>query len=214
MRNLICITLLVLSSVNGGLAAVTLIGPNLRNGSFESDVAAPWSGSPQVVQDATFASDGSWYALVQATASTLGAARNGPFQFFPTSKGNGLAFSLDFDARVGAIPFPALDIEFFGRNADGGIVGSIEPIMELTSLSSSQWQTYHAVFHLPDAWDGTQAQLNFLFEQRNGVSGVTYSGYLDNIVLQQIPEPSVIVLLTAGLLMFYLPRNRTCQLRR
>jgi hypothetical protein len=206
MRNLICIALLALNSINCGLAAVTLIGPNLLNGSFESGVAAPWSGSPQVVRDPTFASDGSWYALVQASGS--GTARNGPFQFFPTSKENGLTFSLDFDARVGATPFTALDIEFFGRNANGSIIPSVEPIMEFTSLSDSQWQTYHAVFHLPDAWDGTQAQLSFLFERRDAVSGITYSGYLDNIVLQQIPEPSVIVLLTAGLLFCRMPRAR------
>jgi hypothetical protein len=206
MRNLVYIALLALNGVTSGSAAVPLIGPNLRNGSFESGAAVPWLGSPQVLQDPSFASDGSWYALVQASGS--GTARNGPFQFFPTSKENGLTFSLDFDGRVGATPFTALDIEFFGRNANGGIIPSVEPIVEFTSLSDSQWQTYHAVFHLPDAWDGTQAQLGFLFERRDAVSGITYSGYLDNIVLQQIPEPSMIVLLTAGLLFCRMPGAR------
>src|SRR5690242_10591708 len=120
MRKLVCIALLALNGVTCVSAAVALIGPNLRNGSFESGVAAPWLGSPQLIQDPGFASDGSWYALVQASGS--GTARNGPFQSFPTSKENGLTFSLDFDARVGATPFTALDIEFFGRNANGGII--------------------------------------------------------------------------------------------
>src|SRR5947209_17197535 len=93
MRNLACIALLGLNGVTCVSAAVALIGPNLRNGSFESGLAAPWLGSPQVLQDPAFASDGSWYALVQASGA--GTARNGPFQFFPTSKENGLTFSLD-----------------------------------------------------------------------------------------------------------------------
>ncbi len=207
MRNLICVAIIAVNSVNCGVGAVTLIGPSLRNGSFESGVAAPWSGGPQVLEDPAFASDGSWFALVQATGS--GTARNGPFQFFPTSIDNGLTFSVDFDARVGATPFTELDVEFFGRNADGNIIPSVEPQTRFTTLSDSQWQTYHTTFHLPSTWDGTQVQLGFLYVRSGAVSGTTYSGYLDNIVLQQIPEPSMVALLaTAGLLFWHYQRAR------
>jgi hypothetical protein len=136
---------------------------------------------------------------VQASGPA-GTARNGPFQSLPTSKGNGLAFSVDFDARVGATPFTELDIEFFGRNSDGNIIPSVEPETRFTTFSDSQWQTYHTTFHLPDAWDGSQVQLSLLYVRSGAVSGITYSGYLDNIVLQQIPEPSIVVLLIVGIL--------------
>lgn len=163
-------------------AAVTLIGPNTLNGSFESGVASPWQGGVQVVNDPAFASDGSYYATLRATAGALGAARQIAFQFLPANPGDGLTFSVSFDARVGAIGFDNLGVE---------LLGSIETPVTFTSLSSSAWQTFNTEFHLPDTWSGGNISLQLLFSKTGGTSGTTYTGLLDNVVLQQIPEPSV-----------------------
>jgi hypothetical protein len=185
--NLICV--LLTSSTQ---AAVTLIGPNTLNGSFESGNAFPWQGGIQVVNDPTFASD---YAALQATGLSSGAARQIAFQFLPANRGDGVAFSASFDARIGTTGFDTLSVDFFARNSDGTLIGSVETPAVVTNLSNSAWQTFQTQFHLPEAWDGGgNISLQLLFSRSGTTSGTVYTGFLDNIVLQQIPEPS-----TAGL---------------
>jgi hypothetical protein len=162
-------------------AAVTLISSNILNGSFESGSASPWQGGVQVIHDPGFASDGSYYASLQATASSSGAARQIAFQFLPANQSDGTAFSVSFDARIGATGFDSLEVD---------LLGSVETPVTFTALRSSEWSTFHTEFHLPDSWSGGNISLQLLFEKSGGTSGTTYIGFLDNIVLQQIPEPS------------------------
>ena len=174
--------------------AVTLIGPNTLNGSFESGAGSPWLGV-QVFNDPTFASDGSYYASLQATAPATRAARQIAFQFLPANPSDGLTFSVSFDARNGATGFDNVGVDFFARRTDGTLIRPLETAAIFSTLSSSGWQTYQTQFHMPPGWDGDgNISLQIQFSKSGGTSGTTYTGFLDNIVLQQIPEPS-----TAGL---------------
>jgi hypothetical protein len=177
-------------------AAVTLIGPNTLNGSFESGNAFPWQGGVQVVNDPIFATDGSYYATLQASGLSSGAARQIAFQFLPANRSDGATFSVSFDARIGTTGFDMLSVDFFARNTDGTLIGSVETPAIFSGLSSSAWQTFQTQFHMPETWDGGGTiSLQLLFSRSGTTSGTVYTGYLDNIALQQIPEPS-----TAGIL--------------
>ena len=134
------------------------------------------------MNDPTFATDGSYYATLQATGLSSGAARQIAFQFLPANRSDGLTFSVSFDARIGATGFDTLGVE---------LLGSIETPVSFTTLSSTEWQTFHTEFHLPDSWTGGTISLQLLYSKTGTTSGTTYTGFLDNIVLQQIPEPSM-----------------------
>jgi hypothetical protein len=171
-------------------ASVTLIGPNTLNGSFESGTTSPWLGGVQVIHDPVFASDGSWYSTIQAAGS--GSAREIAFQFLPANRSDGLTFSVSFDARIGTTGFDTLSVDFFARNGDNTLVGSIETPATFSGLSNSEWQSFQTQFHLPPAWDGGgNISLHLLFSKAGSTSGTTYTGFLDNVILRQIPEPSV-----------------------
>src|SRR5438067_381465 len=93
-----------------GDSQITLIGPSMLNGSFESGVAAPWEGV-EVNQDSTFASDGSRFAILQSATSPT--ARDLCFQFLTASPGNGFTFIATFDARNGTPGFDSVSVSFF-----------------------------------------------------------------------------------------------------
>jgi hypothetical protein len=193
------ITLTCLFFTSSTHAAVTLIGPNTFNGSFESGAPSPWEGGLQVINDPLFASDGSYYATLQATGLISGAARQIAFQFLPASRSDGITFSVSFDARIGATGFDNLGVE---------LLGSVETPVTFTTLGSAGWQTFHTEFHMPDSWSGGNISLQLLFSKSNGTSGTTYTAFLDNIVLQQIPEPSVASFVCVGGIVLALGRRR------
>jgi hypothetical protein len=178
-----------LIAVQPTFAAVTLIGPNTLNGSFESGTASPWLGGVQMVHDPAFATDGSWYATIQAVGS--GTAREIAFQFLPANRSDGLTFNVSFDARIGTTGFDKLSVDFFARNTDGTLIGSVETPPSFSTLSSSEWHTFQTQLHLPTTWDGGNISLQLLFSKTDATSGIVYTGFLDNIILQQVPEPSM-----------------------
>jgi hypothetical protein len=197
MRALL-IFLVSLMTARPSPGAATLIGPGTLNGSFESGSASPWLGGVQVIYDPAFATDGSWYGALQAAGS--GTARQIAFQFLPANRSDGLTFSVTFDARIGTTGFDTLGVE---------LLGSIETPVTFTTLSSSQWQTFHTEFHLPDSWTGGNISLQLLYSKTGTTSGTTYTGFLDNIILQQIPEPSTASLVClAGLFLAFAPVPR------
>jgi len=194
------IVLLVLTAMPS-FAAVSLIDATTRNGSFEDGVIAPWL-SGGVARDPSFATDGSWYGVFQD--ANVGTAREIAFQFLPANKNAGLTFNTAFDARTSPTgAFDALSVQFFGRNQDGSIVNTIEPPLDFAGLSGSGWNTFQTQFHLPNTWDGLgDVSLQILFHKSGALSGVTYVGYLDNVQLQQGPEPSTAIeLISAGALL-------------
>jgi hypothetical protein len=186
-KRLIFLEMLIFAS--GAAAAVTLIGPDVRNGGFESGAIAPWLGDLQLTQDPVFASHGIWYAGLQGVGP--GTVRKIAFQFLPANKSDGLTFTASFDVRSGAIGFDSLGVQLFAVNSNSNIVNTIEAPALFTGFVSSQWSSYQTQFHVPATWDGGgPISLQFLFSQPNAISGTTYTDFLDNIVLQQIPEPA------------------------
>ncbi|MBN9691256.1 MAG: hypothetical protein J0M24_13555 [Verrucomicrobia bacterium] len=176
------------------LAELPLIDATLRNGSFESGVSAPWLGDVVATQDSSFASQGSWYGTLQS--SPPGSARAIAFQFLTASPTEGRSFLATFDARVAGIGFDSLSVDFFSRSSEGVITSASEVPLVFPALSSSEWRTYQVGYQLPESWSGSgEISLQILFSKSDAFSGVTYVGYLDNVTLTQIPEPSTKTLL-------------------
>lgn len=194
------VVFIALLSASTGFAAVPLIDAHTHNGSFESGLSAPWLGDLQVAQDPEFASHGSWYAMVQGMPTTdFGSTRQIGFQFFPASPSQGRTFIATFDARIGAVGFDSLSVDFFARSSGGTLTGATEVPLVFPALSSSEWRTYQVQYQLPDSWDGDgQVSLQILFSRSGAVNGTTYVGYLDNVTLQAVPEPSIWALLGMG----------------
>lgn len=193
-----------------GQGAITLIGSSVRNGSFESGVASPWGMGPRdsVVQDATFASHGEWYATLSQVASSiftnlLTTVRSEAWQFIPVNPSDGPIFLLSFDARAGS---PGYDQVY------GSVEGASRTVVASPLLRADDWVRYEFRFAFSPAemQSRTTIRLSILFYNTNGIVGTTYTGYLDNVVLQQIPEPVVSALLgLGGGLLFWAVRRRT-----
>lgn len=201
--NFVSIVSFVLSAAMTLAQGTMLIGPSTRNGSFEDGVASPWR-DVQAINGPLFASDGSWYGVSQDTANGQ-TARAGASQILsadsslPANPANGLIFILTFDARNGAVGFDTVYGYINAWNADGTAVRPSANSITSPPLASSGWVAYETVFQFPETWDGGG---NFIvgiqFTKQGAVIATTYTGYLDNIVLQQIPEPSSLALLGCG----------------
>jgi hypothetical protein len=175
------------------LGQVSLIGPSTLNGSFESGIASPWNGV-EVTNNAAFAGDGNWCAVLHEANSPT--ARALCFQFLSASPSGGLTFVATFDARNGTTGFDSVTALFFARNTNGTIVNATGTPVLAPSLDASAWRHYETYFQLPGTWDGIgNISLQIQFTKNGAASGTTYFGYLDAITLQQVPEPSSAALL-------------------
>jgi hypothetical protein len=195
--------LLVLPFAVSGYAQGTLINSTIRNGSFEDGVLAPWGGYPTITHDASFASDGEYYATY---ASSLVLPVSGGENLLPNPD-DGFLFILSFDARIGT---PGLDVvspSMSARTPEGASLSA--SLIPLTSppLSASAWHSYEYQLLMPGAWGASGVSFGISFSKNQPLGGVTHYAYLDNVILQQIPEPSVFglsglgtVLWAAGLL--------------
>ena len=176
----------VFFSIASALAQGTLIGPVTRNGSFESGSASPWNST--VAQDASFASHGEWFAVLQS--ATVPSARDICFQFLSANPADGLTFFATFDARNSVTGFDSVAAYLFARNTNGTFVNAVATPLISPVLSTDAWGSYQTRFQLPNNWDGIGSiSLGIQFTKNNTVSGTTYFSYLDNITLQQVPEP-------------------------
>lgn len=173
-----------------------LVGPSTRNGSFEDGASSPWGGIASVSQDASFASDGEWFATVQS------ALRTDSWQYIPVDLVQGGGFIVSFDARTGAPAFDSVSVYVNARNADGTYPDVYPTVLSVSSptLSSDTWSSYETHFFFPDRvgdWDGSNIRLGLGFRGGDGMT--TYRGYFDNIVIEQIPEPYSLSLFVLGL---------------
>lgn len=182
---------------------LTLIGPSTRNGGFEDGILSPWTspaGSAAVVQDSTFAAEGAWFAVVSDTLpANVSIARPSIFQRPAADPSGGTTFSLNFAARNGIAAFEGVRVFFSAQNSDATTVFTTNAFFTLPPLG---WQGYQAEFQVSSGWQGGQLTLGLQFEKLNAIGGTTYTGYLDNIVLQQIPEPASGMLFCLGVFSF------------
>ncbi len=173
------------------LAQGVLIDANTRNGSFESgDLSPRGSTGAAVAKDAGFASHGEWYATIGPLNWAIG-------QRLDLSSDSGLGFLLTFDAR-GSMDTRLSWVKLGTRIVGGPLTASVTPI-SVPALASTEWRTFKYGFEFPvgDWTDSVDLIIQF--------SGPG-SGYLDNVLFQQIPEPSVLALVLIGAGLF-LKRN-------
>ena len=188
------------------LAQGTLIGSTIRNGSFESGMVSPWNGLTSVSNNASFSSQGDWFGFVQVVHSDpFGSlVRHYVSQSLPATRSDGLHFTLGFDARTTAAGFDRVEASLAGFNTNGSGISAAISQTTWPTLPNSNWGSYLAEFQMPSSWDGGgNLLLQISFWKSPSVFNTTYIGYLDNIVLQQIPEPSSVALLgLSGLFLF------------
>jgi len=178
---------LVLSSLSAIPQGTILIGPSTRNGSFEDGVATPWRGA-LVAQDPRFASAGSWYGVFPETANGTTARAVASQIGLNASPANGLTFILTFDARNGALGFDSVYGYINALNADGSSALPSRTPVTSPPLGSNAWGEYQTLFQFPQTWDGGgNFLLGIQFTRYGAVVGITYTGYLDNVILRQIP---------------------------
>jgi len=188
--------LLIISAALPALGQGILIDSITRNGSFEAGVLAPWGSGHdvQVLQDAVFASDGDYYASFQSSSVRPVLAG----QTLLPNPGDGLLFLLSFDARLGT---PGLDVvspSLGGRTPEGQPLDATVTPLVAPPLIASAWQRYEYELQLPTNWDSAGIHLGISFNKNQALGGITHITYLDNVVLQQVPEPSTLALLFCG----------------
>ena len=176
---------------------ITLIDPSTRNGGFEDGVTSPWGLVNSVGQNGIFASQGDWYGIVSALAN-VATARTDSYQNISTSPLGGRSFLLTFDARIGSTGFESVFASIISQNSLGIYVPPLATLLSSPPLTTNAWATYQKLFMFPDVWDGNIIRLDIAFRNPNASVGTTYIGYLDNVRLQQIPEPSSLILLGLG----------------
>ena len=188
-----CLGLLsVLIGASFGFAQGTLIGPSTLNGSFENGVLTPWGSAHdvQVLQDAAFASEGAYYAAFQS--STVLPVGMG--QSLSPSPDAGFVFVLSFDARAGAPSLNEVVTFMGGRTPLGASLSATVTPIAAPPLSASTWQRYEYQLLMPGVWDTAGLSFGISFSNDQPLGGVAHTAYLDNVVLIQVPEPSVLVL--------------------
>jgi hypothetical protein len=169
-----------------------LIDQTTRNGSFEDGALAPWvSQGASVFQDASFASHGSWYGVVGSPNWAVG-------QFLGIGSTNGQSFLLSFDAR-GSTGTGFRLVQLSTRTETGPLTAIMTPI-SAPPLSSTEWRNYIYEFQFSTGDWTTPVGLTILFSG-NGF------GYVDDVLLLQVPEPSCLALLAlAGYLIVAIRR--------
>jgi len=191
------IVLFVIAGVTSASGQGTLIGPVTRNGSFEDGVASPWSlgVGGDVAQNPAFASRSDWFAVISRTANFTSVRSDSYQNFLPGFPGSNLVFSLSFDARIGTTGFDSVAGYVAASNRDGTFLSPTVISISTPPLVPSGWVNYQYQFQLPGIWDGVgNLRLDITFNKNGAMAGTTYFGYLDNIMLQQIPEPTSLAL--------------------
>jgi hypothetical protein len=198
MRNVLVFIMLIV--ICESCDAIILIDQNTRNGSFETGQWYPWHFYDNVlVNDASFASDGMYYAKLETTTG-----RKLIFQRdFSIDKNIGPAFTFQVDVRNGINPFDELDVAVSGRTYDGKYVsGSPSNIFVIPAEAANSWVTITGTetFSAADWQELDVSTLGFTIQldKKNWVNGELLQGFLDNIVLIQTPEPGTLLLLGLG----------------
>lgn len=177
-----------------------IIGQSIRNGSFEDGFGSPWNGDNQVSNNPVLATQGTWLGVVQSTL------RTDTYQNIPINPSLGRSFEVSFDARVGVVGFSSLSCFINTLNSSG--VSVLPTFTRPTNppLSSTSWYNYQAAFHFPESWDGSSIRVGIGFG--GGISGgPILTGYLDNVIVQQVPEPASSLTVWLGAMVLFIQKS-------
>jgi hypothetical protein len=193
-----CASLLFpLAVASTSFAQIIIIDSSTRNGSFEEGVFSPWKAAQdsQVIHDPAFNSHGDYYASIQSSLiRPVSIVQN-----LALDPSHGLGFILSFDARIGS---PGLDVVAVGmaaRTLEGAAISAIVTPILVPALSSEEWQSFAYELEIPAAWNTAGITFSISFSKNVPLDGISHFGYLDNVVLQQVPEPATWTLLAGGL---------------
>jgi hypothetical protein len=184
-----------------------IIDSAILNGSFESGEVSPWSASSDgdsilAVQDGTFAYDGVWYAEIGIDRGRAFAEQS-ISAVTPTVLDS---FNLNFQARKG-LPGPeSISARLSSRKIGGAPVSAKLIYSVVPQLSDTEWKYYAYNFQFDELWDPSQ-DLNVHIAFGDGWTSGS-KGFLDVIVLEQIPEPSTLLILLFGFLIILFFRER------
>ena len=175
------------------MGQLTLIDDANRNGSLESGELSPWFGDFSVTQNPAFARHGNWYAQLLTTPIWDPQL----IQNLVPDANNGLIFNLSFEARIGTLGYDSVSTRMAGRTPLGSPLSAIVTPISSPQLTDSAWKNYTFQLQFPESWSNSGINFGIFFHLQQPPTG-NNSAYLDNIILQQIPEPSSFVLLGLG----------------
>jgi hypothetical protein len=84
------------------------------------------------------------------------------------------------------------------RTLEGAPLSASLITISAPPLSTSAWQSYQYQLQMPASWDNAGITFGISFSKNQALGGITHITYLDNVVLQQVPEPSTLALLGCG----------------
>lgn len=208
MRNILLFSMILVVCGNSG--AVVLIDQNTRNGSFETGQWSPWHFYNDVlVNNPSFASDGMYFAKLETTTGREEIFQNNLY----IDKNMGSVFIFQIDVRNGINPFDKLKISASGRTYGGQWV-SASPInrFDIPAEAANSWVTIGGTesFNAADWQELDVSTLCFTvgFTQNDQASGELLQGFLDNIVLEQIPEPATASIMIISGLIIVMKRHK------
>ena len=176
---------------HGVYADIVIIGPETRNGSFESPDPAPYESTESdpwldytVVSNASFAAHGNCCAQTHPDAT-----RAGIFQYFPAVSTSMPNFKLSYKLRNGSPPYTEFRYGLNARRSDGSWFTSSRLYRSNPQPTDDGWCTHELVLSFDEPWDESyDMQLVIGWNQ-----GETNSiGYLDDVCLTQISDPTCI----------------------
>ena len=188
------ILLLVLLS-HGVYADIVIIGPETRNGSFESPEPAPYESTESdpwldytAVTNASLAAHGNCFAQTHPDVT-----RAGIFQYFPAVSTSMPNFTLSYKLRNGSPPYTEFRYGLNARRSDGSWFTSSRVYRSNPTPTDDGWCTHELVLSFTEPWDESyDMQLVIGWNQ-----GATNSiGYLDDVRLTQISDPTRILGMT------------------
>jgi len=188
--------LLLVLLAHGVYADIVIIGPETRNGSFESlepspsesTDADPWLIYDSVISNASFAAHGNCCAQTKPDVT-----RSGIIQYFPAVSTSMPNFRLSYKLRNGSPPYTEFRYGLNAHRSDGSWFTSSIVYRSNPPPTDDGWCTHELILSFDEPWDEAyNMQLVIGWNQ-----GETNSiGYLDDVRLTQISDPTRILGMT------------------
>jgi hypothetical protein len=213
------VILFALACAASANAATPFVDSVTRNGSFETGSISPWSAfssptpAPVIVTDPAVASDGQRYAVISAAGSTLFTAKWLVISSPALAPAQGDVVRIAFDARLPASGdvFDVPATTAWGSDPSDTITTHVSSPLS-TPLSSASWAHQVIDLTLDPAKMAALPSMTFGigFVRSSGpLAGHTYVGWVDNVTMTQIPEPTCMSGVFAVLAMIARRRCRT-----